>query len=87
MVVYTQTVIMCPQHIIPDNGQVTITTYVVGGVATYTCNNGYTLNGTNTRRCEQNGVIGQWTLQPPTCSRKLGVFASDYNDHSLFLSC
>ena len=73
MVVYTHTVIMCPQLIKPDNGQVTITTYVVGGVAAYSCNYGYTLNGTNTSRCEQNGVIGQWTLQMPTCSCKLNL--------------
>ena len=84
MVVYTHTGIMCPQLIRPDNGQVAITTYVVGGVATYSCNYGYTLNGTNTRRCEQNGMIGQWTLQQPTCSRKSEIFASDHNDHSLF---
>ena len=79
MVIYT--VIMCPQLIRPDNGQVIITTLTVGSVATYTCNNGYTLNGTNTRRCEQNG---QWTLQPPTCSRKSEILASDHSDHSLF---
>ena len=66
---------MCPQLIRPDNGQVIITTYDVGGVAAYICNYGYTLNGTNTRKCEQNGVMGQWTLQPPTCSRKLEVLS------------
>ena len=59
----------------------------VGGVATYTCNNGYTLTGASMRMCEQNGVTGQWTLQPPTCPRKLIVFASDHSDQSLSLSC
>ena len=46
-------------------------------------NYGYTLNGANTSRCEQNEIIGQWTLQQPTCSRKSEIFASDHNDHSL----
>ena len=63
----------------PDNGQVTISTYNVGGVVTYTCNNGYTLTGANTRRCVQNRMIGQWTHQPPTCSRKSDIFTSDHN--------
>ena len=79
---------MCPTLSNPENGQVAVNTDTVGGVATYACNNGYILSGVNMRICEEDsGVIGQWTLQPPTCPRKLIVFASDHNDHSLSLSC
>ena len=74
---------MCPTLSNPENGQVMVNAHAVGSVATYTCNNGYTLTGASMRMCEEdNGVIGQWTLQPPTCPRKLIVFASDHNDHS-----
>ena len=79
---------MCPTLSSPENGQVMVNTHTVGGVATYTCNNGYTLTGVSMRMCEEDsGVNGQWTLQPPTCPRKLIVFASDHNDHPLSLSC
>ena len=79
---------MCPTLSTPENGQVTVNTRTVGSVATYTCNNGYNLTGASFRICApDSGVIGQWTLQPPTCPRKLIEFASDHNDHSLSLSC
>ena len=62
----------------------TVNTRTVGSLATYTCNNGYNLTGENLRICvPDNGVIGQWTQEEPTCPRKLIVFASDHNDHSL----
>ena len=35
----------------PDNGQV----FIDGSTATYTCNTGYTLVGSATRRCENSG--------------------------------
>ena len=79
---------MCPTLSNPENGQVMVNTRTLGSVATYTCNNGYSLTGASVRMCEEDsGVIGQWTLQPPTCPRELIVFASDHNDHSLSLSC
>ena len=62
--------IMCPTLSSPENGRVMVNTRTVGGVATYTCSDGYTLTGASMRMCEEeSGVIGQWTLQPPTCSR------------------
>ena len=78
---------MCPTLSNPENGQVTVNTRTVGNVATYTCNNGYNLTGASMRTCTQNGVIGQWTPEEPTCPRNLIIFASDHNDHSLSLSC
>ena len=78
---------MCPTLSNPENGQVIVSTHTVGGVATYTCDNGYNLKGTNMRMCIQNGAAGQWTPEEPTCPRKLSVFSGDYNYHSLPLSC
>ena len=74
-------VIMCPTLLNPENGLVTVNTHTVSGVANYTCNNGYNLTGAVMRMCAQNGVIGQWIPEEPTCPRKLIVFASDHNDH------
>ena len=79
---------MCPTLSSPENGQVMVNTHTVGGVATYTCNNGYTLTGASMRMCEEDsGVIGQWSPEELTCPRKLMVFTSDHNDHFLSLSC
>ena len=64
-----------------------VNTHAVGGVATYTCNNGYNLTGASMRMCEEDSGVTQWTLQPSTCPRKLIMFASDLNDLSLSLSC
>ena len=35
--------------------------------ATYTCDNGYTLNRASTRTCQANGA---WSLTAPTCDRE-----------------
>ena len=41
---------------------------VYNNMATYSCNNGYHLNGVMTRTCLSTG---QWSSSPPTCERKL----------------
>ena len=50
----------------PTNGNVALangdTQY--GAIATYSCNSGYTLNGTTDRQCLSNG---QWNASSPTC--------------------
>ena len=50
----------------PTNGNVALvngdTQY--GAIATYSCNSGYTLNGTTDRQCLSNG---QWNASNPTC--------------------
>ena len=74
---------MCPTLSDPENGHVMVNTHTVGSVAYYTCNNGFTLIGTSMRTCVQNGLTGQWMSEGPICLRKLTVFASDHNDHSL----
>ncbi len=52
----------------PENGQVnTSSGTTIGSTASYSCNNGYTLNGDNTRTCESNGV---WSNSQPSCNSK-----------------
>lgn len=51
----------------PANGQVLLSGTTFGSVATYTCNNGYSLVGSSTRSCQSNG---QWSGDAPSCSRK-----------------
>ena len=41
---------------------------VVGTTATYTCNEGYTLDGTNVRTCLQAVNNGTWTSINPSCN-------------------
>ena len=60
---------MCPTLLNPENGQVTVNTHTVGGVAIYTCNNGFTLTGAEKRMCVQTGEGGLWTMKEPTCGR------------------
>ena len=60
---------MCPTLSNPENGQVMVNTRTVGGVATYTCNNSFTLTGASMRMCVQNGESGLWTIKEPTCGR------------------
>ncbi len=53
----------CPVIAPPANGRVLID----GLTVTYTCNPGYTLNGSVTRTCEDDGT---WSLTAPTCESK-----------------
>ena len=49
----------------PSNGAVdTSSGTVVGSPATYSCNTGYRLQGTDSRGCQETGL---WSLVPPTC--------------------
>ncbi|XP_003387839.1 PREDICTED: sushi, von Willebrand factor type A, EGF and pentraxin domain-containing protein 1-like isoform X2 [Amphimedon queenslandica] len=48
----------------PSDGQVSVTTTKLGGIAKYRCNDGFKLVGTTVRRCLANG---QWSKDAPTC--------------------
>ena len=48
----------------PENGQVMIVTTRFGGVAKYSCNDGFGLRGVSIRRC---GPDGEWTGREPIC--------------------
>ena len=54
----------------PTEGSVSINGTIVGSTATYTCNDGFTLQGGSTRTCQTNG---QWSGSAPICQRKLDV--------------
>ena len=58
---------MCPELESPANGDVTVFGFIVGSVASYTCNVNYQLEGRSVRIC---GSDGQWTGETPTCERK-----------------
>ena len=48
----------------PENGNVEVTSTVVGTVATYSCNDGFKLVGNENRVCRPNG---QWSGVAPSC--------------------
>ena len=58
----------CGNPGVPVNGQKNSSTYQYGYSITFTCNVGYTLQGSNVRTCQTNG---QWTGTQPTCQSKL----------------
>ena len=48
----------------PDNGDVDQTSSEIESVATYSCFDGFSLQGSQTRRCERDG---RWSGSAPTC--------------------
>ena len=48
----------------PDNGSVVVTGYDPLDNATFTCYDGFDLNGTAMLQCQENG---QWDGEEPTC--------------------
>jgi len=62
----------CGNLTIPANGQVwhaAGTTF--GQSANYSCDEGYTLNGTDTRTCNESG---NWTLEAPHCDLRRRLY-------------
>ena len=73
-------VINCGVLTNPSNGQVTVTSGVVtetgvGALATYTCNEGYQLNGNAVRACQDTG---DWNLLAPICLCKCLINVTAY---------
>ncbi|XP_072164876.1 sushi, von Willebrand factor type A, EGF and pentraxin domain-containing protein 1-like [Diadema setosum] len=55
-----------------ENGNVESDSNTLGDTATYSCNDGYDLEGEPTRTCESNNNGGvEWSGDAPTCKRKL----------------
>ena len=52
----------------PANGTVVLTGTSMGDTATYSCNNGYELEGNRQRMCQMNR---QWSGSEPSCRREL----------------
>ena len=64
-------VITCPTPgviVNPDNGQVSVGEVTFDSVATYSCDDGFTLKGTATRTCTSDGT---WSGDNPTCGEYL----------------
>ncbi len=63
---------ICDELDSPDNGTVVFSdlSRALGTIATYSCNEGFRLNGSETREC---GGDGEWTEEAPTCDRTLNV--------------
>ena len=49
----------------PTNGQRTLSSTTYNSVVTYTCDVGYSLQGSNSRTCQSNG---QWSGGAPQCN-------------------
>ena len=65
-------VISCPTNgiiVSPDNGGVSVGGVTFGSVATYSCDDGFTLMGTATRTCTSDGT---WSGDNPTCDNDSG---------------
>ena len=52
----------------PTNGQRSLSSTTYNSVVTYTCDVGYTLQGSNSRTCQSDG---QWSGSVPQCNRTL----------------
>ena len=66
----------CPSLSGPGNGRISVSSYFVGGTASYTCNAGYTLSGSSSRTCQANG---DWAGSQPNCPRKFVANDLSYN--------
>lgn len=67
MVLLFYIVINCGELSDPVNGMVDVTSTLHDGTATYTCNNGYTIDGPSNRTC---GNQGMWSGVEPSCQSK-----------------
>ena len=52
----------------PTNGQRSLSSTTYNSVVTYTCDVGYTLQGSNSRTCQSSGL---WSGSVPQCTRML----------------
>ena len=59
----------------PTNGQRSLSSTTYNSVVTYICDVGYTLQGSNSRTCQDNG---QWSGSLPQCNREFGVPPPSY---------
>ena len=58
----------CGNPGVPGNGQAQYSTTTYNSVVTYTCEDGYALQGSNSRTCQSDG---QWSGIVPQCNREL----------------
>ena len=65
--IYLALIIDCGNLRDPRNGDVDLTGTTVGSRATYSCDNGFVLQGNIIRKCQN---IGEWSGKEPICIRK-----------------
>ena len=70
-VIFFVTIGPCTYLRYPRNGQVSVTTYDAGGVATYTCNHGFRLVGSSPRICLSNET---WSGVEPICNGMFNIW-------------
>ncbi len=61
------TAVDCMNLLNPRDGSVSLTGTIFTSVATYSCNDGFSLNGRVTRMCQADGT---WSEDAPTCERE-----------------
>ena len=76
--------IQCPALSDPENGACTTTGTGVGDTATYTCNSGFEISGSDTRTCQSNG---DWSGSAPTCEGKYSILQVLIVNSSCPMSC
>ena len=69
---------VCPKLTNLINGVVRISSYFVGDVATYDCDDGFGLLGPATRNCLSNGT---WSIVFTTCDRELLIYVTRGRPH------
>ena len=57
----------CPPLMNPDGGNVNVLSRMQGSTATYSCNEGYLLEGDSSRICDGTAM---WTGNEPVCQSK-----------------
>ncbi len=68
----SSTEILCNTPSDPFNGKVNLNVQnlIVGAVVAFSCDPGYSLVGNVSITCEQEGVVGMWSNDIPTCDGK-----------------
>ena len=59
----------------PDNGALILTGTSHGNTATYTCDTGFALVGSETLSCGEDGM---WSDPPPVCQRVVGMESNTF---------
>ena len=62
--IFCPTVVSCSQLAAPANGNIQVSATTYGGVATYSCRDGFQLSGSRTRTCQADG---NWSGAQPSC--------------------
>ncbi len=68
----SSTEILCDTPSDPFNGKVNLNVqnFTVGARVAFSCDPGYSLVGNVSITCEQEGVVGMWSNDIPTCDGK-----------------